>query len=113
MIIVIGAMAVTPWASLTAATERVEALEGEQAALGDAVEELEAEADRLQDPLELEGPAREDLGLSRPGEVPYIVINPPTEDPSPVNAPPVSADAGDDESVWRRVGEWVSDLLPG
>ncbi|MEE8601764.1 FtsB family cell division protein [Euzebya tangerina] len=108
----IGAMALTPWASLTAATDRVDALEAEQAELDAAVEELQAEADRLQDPLELEGPAREDLGLSRPGEIPYIITNPPSDRPEPAGASADGPGGNEEPSVWQQVGSWFADLLP-
>ena len=35
-------------------------------------EELEQEKARLQDPKTIEGVAREELGLVKPGEVPYV-----------------------------------------
>ncbi|ETJ41116.1 Septum formation initiator, partial [human gut metagenome] len=35
-------------------------------------EELEQEKAKLQDPKTIEGVAREELGLVKPGEVPYV-----------------------------------------
>lgn len=112
LLILLGAMATGPYADYTAAQERVTALEDRQVALGEAVETLETEAERLQDPASLEEQARSQLGMVRPGEIPYIVVNPPTEAPVAVNANPEPE--GDVEvdgpSVLDRVIDWVTGL---
>lgn len=85
ILLLLGVMASGPYADYTAARGRVETLSGDQAQLLEAVEALETERARLEDPAALEEEARSELGLSRPGEIPYIVVNPPT--PEPVAAP--------------------------
>lgn len=87
LVVVLGAMALGPYGDYTAARGRVEALAGEQQQLLEAVDGLESERERLQDPAALEEEARRELGLTRPGEIPYIVVNPPTEPPAPVRSP--------------------------
>lgn len=112
LLLVLGVMATGPYADYTAAQERVTGLEDRQAALGEAVETLEVEAERLQDPAALEEQARSQLGMVRPGEIPYIVVNPPTEAPVPVNAnpePDADVDA-EGPGVLARVIEWVTAL---
>jgi hypothetical protein len=76
-------------------------------ALDEAVLALQAEAERLQDPAALEEQAREQLGMARPGEIPYIVTNPPQEDLRPVNANPSIPPEVDAPSVVDRLIDWV------
>lgn len=111
LVIALGVMATGPYADYTAAQERVHELVDRRAALDAAVEELEVEADRLQDPAALEEQARSQLGLVRPGEIPYIVVNPPTEPPAPVNAQSgADGEGGDGSSAWDRLSGWVRSL---
>ncbi len=104
---VLGVMAVGPYADLTAAQTRVAALEGEQASLEGAVEALQSEAERLQDPAALEEQAREQLGMARPGEIPYIVTNPAEKPPVPVNASPTIPPETAQPSLVDRLVDWV------
>lgn len=111
LVIALGVMAVGPYADYTAAQERVDALADRRQALDAAVEELEVEAERLQDPAALEEQARSQLGLVRPGEIPYIVVNPPSEAPVPVNAQPeVEPEDEGEPSAWDRISGWVRSL---
>ncbi len=56
-------------------------------ALVNANEHLESEIAALETPVEIEGRAREDFGLVRPGEVAYIVVPvEPEAEPVPVPA---------------------------
>jgi hypothetical protein len=106
-VLVLGLMALGPYADLTVAQERVATLEARQADLGSAVVALEEEAARLQDPRALEAQAREDLGMVRPGELPYIVADPlPTAPPTERAAAPSEAPAGP-PSAWDRVLAWA------
>lgn len=110
LILVLGAMALGPYADYTAAQDRVQTLVAERTALDDAVAELESEAARLEDPAALEEPAREDLGLARPGEIPYIVVNPPTEQPAALNVLPEGEDHLPAPSRLDQLIDWVRDL---
>jgi cell division protein FtsB len=103
----LGLMASGPYADYTAAQGRLTALEDREAELDESVESLQAEAARLQDPASLEEQARSQFGLVRPGEIPYIVVNPPSDPVSPVNANPVPiAPVDGDVSVVDRLREW-------
>ncbi|WP_370323721.1 septum formation initiator family protein [Euzebya sp.] len=106
LVLLVAFMAIGPYADYTAAQDRLATLVAEQRSLDEAVDGLEAEAERLQDPAALEEQAREDLGMARPGEVPYIVVNPPTEAPAPVNANPAT-DEEPSPSPVERVVDWV------
>lgn len=111
LVVLLGVMASGPYADYSAAQERVDALEQQQTSLDEAVTALEAEAERLQDPAALEEQARSQLGLVRPGEIPYIVVNPPTTAPVPVNANPDLTTADDaSASVLDRALDWFASL---
>lgn len=110
LVLVLGAMAVGPYADYTAARGRVDDLAAEQAALEQSVQELESEQQRLQDPAALEEEARSELGLTMPGEIPYIVVNPPTPSAPPAasaqeQAPPSEASLLD--RLLDTVGGWL------
>lgn len=108
--LMLGAMALGPYADYTAAQDRVQNLVAERTALDQAVAGLEAEAARLQDPAALEEPAREDLGMARPGEIPYIVVNPPTEPPAPLGTAAEGEDPLPAPSRLDRLIEWFRSL---
>lgn len=110
LVVVLGLMAAGPYSDYTAARDRVEDLSVEQQALTEAVEALESEQARLEDPRSLEEEARDELGLTRPGEIPYIVVNPPTEDavgPDPNAAAVPSEDPSLVERVLQTVAGWL------
>jgi hypothetical protein len=103
---VLGVTALGPYADLTAAQSRVATLEARQAELAEAVGELEAEAERLQDPASLEEQARDDLGMARPGEIPYIVVDPDEgPDGEAVAAPPPAPEPA--PSLLDRLVGWA------
>ena len=66
---------------------------------------LEERARRLRDPREIEQLAREQYGLVRPGEEPYVVL--------PAPPPPEEEDEADDRNVVERVWDAVTGPLPG
>jgi len=66
-------------------------------------EELADRARRLRDPREIEQLAREQYGLVRPGEEPYVVL--------PAPPPPRRDDDGDHRNVLERVWDGVTGLL--
>lgn len=77
---VLLSMAWSPLRALTAGSERIEQLTASRAELRKEVDRLEDRQDRLMDPQELELIAREEYGLVKPGEIPYVVVT-PEEDP--------------------------------
>lgn len=107
----LAAMAVGPLQSYTAAADRVDGLTDTRDALSEEVDRLEERRERLHDPEEIELMARSELGMVRPGEVPFVVVTP---EPELDQVHPDSADeASDEEGPWyRRLGRWLGDLLP-
>ena len=67
------AMLLGPLQSFTAASERVDELQSRRVQLATAVEDMEARRARLMDPEHVELRAREELGMVKPGETPYVV----------------------------------------
>ena len=89
--------------------ERVELLETKKAALGSEIQRLETRRDDLHDPEQIELIAREQLGLVKPGEIPYVVVTP--EPDRPQLAP--SGQVVVEERAWyQRVWDVLSDALP-
>ncbi len=65
---------------------------------------LDAEAERLQTPIEIERLARERFGLVRPGEVGFVVDwQPPPEPPPEPELPPP-----DDRAWYQRMWDFLS-----
>lgn len=73
---VLLSMAWSPLRGLTAGSERIEQLTASRNELRKEVDRLEDRQDRLMDPQELELIAREEYGLVKPGEIPYVVVTP-------------------------------------
>ncbi|MDQ3708996.1 MAG: septum formation initiator family protein [Actinomycetota bacterium] len=76
LIAVLAITLVAPVRSLTAAADRADDLSAERNLLADRVDQLERRRQQLRDPLEIELLAREQLGMVRPGEIPYVVTRP-------------------------------------
>lgn len=120
LLVVIGAMALGPVRSLGEANDRVDQLTEQRDVLAADVERLEGERDDLNDPAEQEVYAREQLGLVRPGEQPYIVL--PGDPAVPGGADAAAgeaATAGDDDaqeprrSWFRRIADALGSLFGG
>ena len=89
------------------ATQKLEALQEENA-------HLEAEIDALQAPAEVERLAREQFGLVRPGEVGYVVVVPPGEEwIEPEPEPTLDRPAA--QPWWRGLWDFLTgrDLTDG
>lgn len=76
LVLLLGAMAIGPMKSYAAAGDRVEQLAQRRTDLQSEVDRLEELRLRLGDPEEIELLAREQFGLVRPGEIPYVVVHP-------------------------------------
>ncbi len=76
-----------PLANRREADARVALLEEQRAALAAENARLEQRAEDLEDPLTIELLAREQQGLVRPGEVPYVLIPPESDRPLIVEPP--------------------------
>lgn len=114
LVALLGAMAMGPVQRYTAAADRVEALEGTRAQLAAQVDRLEDRRATLEDPEELELIARTELGLVKPGEIPYVVVPPAdegaVEQVRPEPPPPAPAEGG---PWYRRLGRAVTELFGG
>ena len=75
LLAVLAMMVVGPLHSYTAAAERVEDLQRSRTELQQRVVELQERERRLGDPEEIELIARRQLGLVKPGEIPYVVTD--------------------------------------
>jgi len=101
-------MLVGPFQDFLDGRARVDLLERQHRALTAEIGALEAERADLQDPTTIELKAREDLGLIKPGEVPFAIVPPEVE--RPVIAP--SRDVAAADAPWyRRWWETVSGWL--
>lgn len=72
----VGAMAIEPTRQLLAQRDRIDGMLGDLNGLHRTNEKLERRIERLQDPDFIEQLAREQAGLVRPGEVPFLVMPP-------------------------------------
>ena len=75
-----------------------------------AARQTRARRQRLDDPEELELLARSELGLVKPGEIPFVVVA-PDDDSEQVRPPPADGDAGSDQPWYRRLGRALADLF--
>lgn len=91
-------MLVGPYQNFLDGRDRVDLLERQSAALDHEIAQLEQERRDLMDPTTIELRAREELGLVKPGEVPFAVVPPEVE--RPVIAPAHELEAG--EAPWYR-----------
>lgn len=109
LVIAIGTMAIGPLQGYTAAADRVDGLEAERDQLLAQVERLEERRERLLDPAEVELLARTELGLVKPGEIPYVVVTP---DDGEARVRPIPAEPQRSDEPWyRRFGEAVAHLF--
>jgi cell division protein FtsB len=108
LLALLAAMTVGPLQSYTAAADRVDLLTATRDKLESEVERLETQRDRLHDPEMIELIVREELGMMKPGEIPFVVATKEQEigqlGPDTGEAPPP------DETWWRRLGRWLAGL---
>jgi hypothetical protein len=104
-------MVMGPLQRYTAAADRVEELEATRDALRSQVDDLEDRRAILTDPEELEIIARTELGLVRPGEVPYIVVRPGEDGVDQVRPEPPERAAAEGGPWYRRLGRAISGLF--
>jgi cell division protein FtsL len=105
LLILLAVMAIGPLHSYTAAAGQVDELVAARDQLSAEVAELERERERLDDPEHIELLAREQLGLVKPGEIPFVVVA-PEPDLEQVGAPSQPPAGGSwVERVWRAVAK--------
>ena len=88
----------------------VDQREGVLAVLDDENQALAARVRELNDPDTIEAEAREQQGMVRPGEVPYVVVPPAVDQPQ--LGPDVAEDT-EDRSWFERLREAIADILGG
>ena len=96
-------VAVLPTRTLLQQRRDTRAATAELRELRERNEALEERAQRLRDPREIEQLAREQYGLVRPGEEPYVVL--------PAPPPPPERDDDEDRNVVERVWDSVTGIL--
>ena len=97
-----------PFEDYRAARQRVAFLEQQAAALEVENERLASRVEDLDDPVTLELLARQQQGLVRPGDVPYVLTPPEVDAPRIVDVQPVPQVAEDD--VLDRILAWIRAL---
>lgn len=80
--------------------EQVEELEAALSTLEDDNAELSERVEELNDPEQLEQLAREEQGMVRPGEVPYVIVPPEVDEP--VVGRDLDVEPARDERSWLR-----------
>lgn len=109
LVLVLAVMLLGPLESLSVASGRVHDLEQEQARLEEEVAALEQRRGALQEPEEIELLAREELGMVRPGETPYVVV--PEEGTAELSPEEAEAQAKADRSWFGTVWDAITDAF--
>ncbi|HUO46486.1 MAG TPA: septum formation initiator family protein [Acidimicrobiia bacterium] len=106
--------AVIPFRQITEQRARVEAATAELASLQSENRLLEAEITALNTPQEVERLARERLGYVMPGEIPYVVVEPPA-DATTATVPDSLLPLPPDDPWYRDVWKFFTgaDLVDG
>ncbi len=100
---------VVPYRQIVDQGRQVAAAEAELEALQDENQVLTAQRDALETPVEIERLAREKLGYVRPGEVAYVVLEPPTVPTTSLTGPAVTEPAPiEDRSLLDTVWDFIS-----
>jgi cell division protein FtsB len=110
LVVLVGAMALGPLQNYTAAADRVDSLEHTRDQLRDEVEELEDRRAKLHDHEEIETRARTELGLVKPGEIPFVVVTPDEADQR-VGPERSSGEPDGDVPWYRRLGRWLAERV--
>jgi cell division protein FtsB len=111
VVVLVAGMGVGPLQRFTAAADRVSELQSTRDALREQVDRLEDRRARLSDPEELELIARSELGLVKPGEIPFIVASPDDPGTEQVRPEPPESPAAEGGPWYRRLGRALSNLF--
>ncbi|HSJ33659.1 MAG TPA: septum formation initiator family protein [Acidimicrobiia bacterium] len=98
---------VVPYRQILDQHRQVEAAAAELESLQDENSMLTARRDALQTPVEIERLAREKLGYVRPGEVAYVVLEPPAV-PTSTTVPAVEEQPVEDSTLLSAVWDFVT-----
>jgi cell division protein FtsB len=102
------ALLAPPFEGYLVARQRVALLEQQALALEAENLRLERRIEDLDDPVTIELLAREQQGLVRPGEVPYVLL-PPDVDAPRIRPAPVEVEP--EEDLLDRVLAWIRSLV--
>ncbi|CAN5333265.1 hypothetical protein BH20ACT8_BH20ACT8_19660 [soil metagenome] len=108
----LATMAIGPLQGYIAAADRVDALNAERDQLRQQVDRLEDRRELLKDPEEVELLARTELGMVKPGEVPFTVVS-PGEDDQQVRPEAADAPSGNGAPWYRRAARALTHLFDG
>ncbi len=111
LLVLIVMMMTGPVQRLTDATGRVDALTETRDRLASEVDRLQERKERLENPDEVELLARQELGLVKPGEIPFVVVTPEGEFARP--GPDRGADPAFVGPWWRRLRDAWAEFLAG
>ena len=98
---------VVPYRQIVDQSRQVEAAAAELEALKEENTMLTARRDALQTPVEIERLAREKLGYVRPGEVAYVVLEPPAL-PTSTTTPVVEEEPVQDSTLLSAVWDFLT-----
>jgi cell division protein FtsB len=106
LIVLMGAVFLTqvvPYGQIVESEREVDSARAELAALEAENTVLAADVAALQTDAEIEKLAREKLGYVRPGEIAYVVLDPPgvDDDEAPVEPEPEPVDKTWVEEIWE------------
>lgn len=110
-LLVVGAAVVTnvvPYRQIVEQHRQVSAAAAHLEAVREENEVLTAQRDALQTPVEIERLAREKLGYVRPGEVAYVVLDPPEAPTTTSTVPPTEGDLAEDASLLDTVWDFMT-----
>ena len=93
---------VVPVRHIVAQNEQVAAAEDQLAALRRENRLLEAEAEALQTPTEVERIARETLGYVDPGEVAYRIVDPEADETEPRSGKKEATPQSEEDRAWYQ-----------
>lgn len=91
LLLIVGGLmfsSVYPLRRYMAVRSGIESLQQEEAGLQARIDELLAERERLLSDADVERRAREELGMVRPGEIPFVVAAPKPDEPPPSTVDP-------------------------
>ncbi|MGH8912805.1 MAG: FtsB family cell division protein [Acidimicrobiia bacterium] len=99
---------VVPYRQIVEQGRQVAAASAELEALQDENAVLAAQRDALETPVEIERLAREKLGYVRPGEIAYVVLEPPVVPTTAISEPAVEPPPVEDQTLFETMWDFIS-----
>lgn len=110
-LVVVGAAVVTnvvPYRQILEQRRQVATAAAQLDEIRDENAVLAAQRDALQTPVEIERLAREKLGYVRPGEIAYVVLDPPEAPITTSSSPPEDPVPVEDDSLLDTVWDFMT-----